>query len=131
MKEKIENLKKENFTLRERLDEIDSGWVSKRDFAWRNNPVTKRFEQYGFPLDFDEEKVRDLHYVNEKRYMFHFRYYFTNDNFKEFDIPESLYEILKKRRKEKIDVSSIKTVEEMKEYIYSIDKIPRGQYFTK
>ena len=137
--EDIEKLKQENQTLKEKLGMLDSEWQIEKDLAWRNNPLTGEFEQYGFPTFFSIDYVENLRFTDGKKYMYHFSYKEPEKKIKEYDMPVSLYDYIKKyydmpsaeelfmsmkkdakqqKPKEK-DKSSINTIDEMKEVMES------------
>jgi len=94
---KVEDLKKfevENQTLKEKLGIVESKWQIERDLAWRNNPITDKFEQYGFPIEFQEIYVENFIFTDEEKNMCRFKLQ-GKKIWKEYDMPFSLYNFLK------------------------------------
>jgi len=106
----INALEKHNALLSELLDERNSGWVTRRDLAIRTNPVPDEPNEFGFPLNFNEEKVHNLHSNEEKSTWCHFKYYSEEgiSELKEYDMPWSLYEFLSGRLQSNIKTKKIK-----------------------
>ena len=99
--EEVSTFEKHNAFMSELLDERNSGWLLRRDLAKRTNPVPDEPNEFGYPLNFKEEKVHNLHSNEEKSTWCHFKYYLQDDfpdgKFDEYDMPWSLYEFLSGR----------------------------------
>ncbi len=148
---KINGLQQEHQTLKEKLGIVDSEWQIERDLAWRNNPVTGEFEQYGFPTFFSVDKVRNLRFTDEKKYMYHFSYKISDEEIKEYDMPVSLYNYIKKyydilsvdelfmsmkkeveqKGKKEMDIHELQDEESLTKYILSKGGSLRGKYQIK
>ncbi len=146
---KIITFEKHNALMSELLDERKSGWIIRRDLAIRTNRMLDEQNEFGFPLNFNEENVHNLHSNEENSKLCHFKYYydgnFPDGKYKEYDIPWSLYEFL--RRKFQVDTGmkkktkqihkkskapEIKSIDEMKEHIESFGEYYyRYSYFEK
>ena len=121
LKTELEKIKHENHVLK-MLNEIvgvqKSDWLIRRDLAIRTNAVSDEPNEFGFPLDFNEDNVHNLHSHKNKSTWCHFRYYFEgkypDGQFWEYDMPWSLYGFLVEQREKKIK-ELMKDFEEGKE----------------
>jgi len=100
-KQELTFLKEHNAFMSELLDERKSGWIIRRDLAIRTNPVPDEPNKFGFPLDFDENKVHNLQDSGLYRNWCHFKYFYNNDfpdgKYWNYDMPWSCYEFLSGR----------------------------------
>ena len=115
----IITFEKHNILMSELLDERKSGWITRRDLAIRTNPVPDEKNEFGYPLNFDEEKAHKLHSNEENSECCHFKYYpqgdFPDGKYNEYDMPWSLYEFLSERIPKNItETKAITNREEMK-----------------
>ena len=69
----IEQLKKENLSLKEQLGIVYPRWQKKRDLAWRTNMLGD-FEQFGFPSPFLFSNVENFRFKDKSKQMCHFKY---------------------------------------------------------
>jgi len=93
---KVSELQQENQTLKEKLGIVNSEWQMENDLAWRDNPITGDPEYYNFPTFFDANNAKNLQFTDRTKYMYRFDYELSDGEIKEYKIPVSLYNHIKK-----------------------------------
>ena len=110
--EENSKLKKEIIFLKSHLGKDETEWIIKRDLAIRTNRIPNEPNEFGFPLNFDEEKAHHLHTSEKNQNWCHFKYYYSSDypngKYWEYDMPWSLYEFLSGRLEESISETKLK-----------------------
>ena len=88
--EEMNKLREENTFLKELLDKDNADWIIMRDLAIRTNRVPDEPNEFGYPLNFDEEKVYNLQPNEENSKRKEIKQTHKKSKTLKFDSPESL-----------------------------------------
>lgn len=136
--ERLEKLKKENLRLKIVSGETKSGWIQDRDLIYRNNPDTKKFEQYKCPIFFRYGEITNFKFLDDKKSMV--RFYHSGAVYDHdrgyYEMPTDAYKWLKgelpeQKKTSKINIHDIKDDIDAKNYIKSIGRSTKGKYMTR